>query len=73
MCPVVHKIRGRTLGIIGTGRIGTQIARRAAPFGYNIIGYDPYVEATPAPIQKVDFDTLLRESDSIVLAPSATS
>ena len=73
MYPVVHKIRGRTLGIIGTGRIGTQIARRAAPFGYNIIGYDPYVESTPAPIQKVDFDTLLRGSDSIVLAPSLTS
>jgi len=73
MYPVVHKLRGRTLGIIGAGRIGTQIARRAAPFGYRILGYDPYVERTPEPIQKVDLDTLLREADSIVLAPSLTS
>jgi len=37
------RIRGRTLGIIGLGRIGTAVAMRAKPFGFDIIFYDPYL------------------------------
>jgi lactate dehydrogenase-like 2-hydroxyacid dehydrogenase len=37
-----HRMRGRTLGIIGLGRIGTAMAMRAKPFGLDIVYYDPY-------------------------------
>ena len=34
-----------TLGIIGSGRIGSHLAQLALPFGMKVLGYDPYVEA----------------------------
>jgi D-3-phosphoglycerate dehydrogenase len=37
------ELRGRTLGIIGLGRIGSEVALRARAFGMNLVGYDPYV------------------------------
>jgi D-3-phosphoglycerate dehydrogenase len=37
------ELRGRTLGIIGLGRIGGEIARRARAFEMNVVSYDPYV------------------------------
>jgi phosphoglycerate dehydrogenase-like enzyme len=41
--PLVRRLRGRTLGIVGLGRIGTATALRAKAFGMNVIAYDPYV------------------------------
>ncbi|HET8654561.1 MAG TPA: phosphoglycerate dehydrogenase [Longimicrobiaceae bacterium] len=38
-----HELRGRTIAIIGIGRIGSEVARRARTFGMNIVAYDPYV------------------------------
>ena len=38
-----HELKGRTLGIVGVGRIGTEVAVRAAAFGMELVGYDPYV------------------------------
>lgn len=38
----LFRLRGRTLGIIGLGRIGTAVALRAKPFGMRIMFYDPY-------------------------------
>jgi D-3-phosphoglycerate dehydrogenase / 2-oxoglutarate reductase len=37
------ELRGRTLLVVGIGRIGSEVARRARPFGLRLIGYDPYV------------------------------
>jgi D-3-phosphoglycerate dehydrogenase len=37
------ELKGKTLGIVGVGRIGGEIASRALAFGMNVIGYDPYV------------------------------
>src|SRR5438270_12338788 len=37
------ELRGKTLGIVGLGRIGLEVARRAASFGMHLIGYDPFV------------------------------
>jgi D-3-phosphoglycerate dehydrogenase len=37
------ELYGKTLGIVGLGRIGTLVAARAAAFGMHLIGYDPYV------------------------------
>jgi len=39
------ELRGRTLGIVGLGRIGTAIATRAKAFGVTLVAYDPYVAA----------------------------
>ncbi len=41
--PLVRRIRERTLGIVGLGRIGTATALRAKAFGMRIVAYDPYV------------------------------
>lgn len=57
---------GATLGIIGFGRIGKAMARRATGFGMRILIYDPTAEPMTG-IFKVDLETLYRESDFISL------
>jgi D-3-phosphoglycerate dehydrogenase / 2-oxoglutarate reductase len=37
------ELKGRTLGIVGVGRIGSEVAARALAFGMEVIGFDPYV------------------------------
>lgn len=37
-----HELQGKTLGIFGTGHVGQLVAERAAAFGMELIGYDPY-------------------------------
>ncbi|MBA2244174.1 MAG: phosphoglycerate dehydrogenase [Gemmatimonadetes bacterium] len=37
------ELRGRTLAVIGLGRIGSEVARRGRAFGMTLLGYDPYV------------------------------
>jgi len=37
------ELRGKTLGIIGMGRIGSEVAKRARVFGMNVLGYDPFL------------------------------
>src|SRR5438132_2773144 len=39
---VGRELRGKTLGLIGIGRVGGEVARRAAAFGMNIIAHDPF-------------------------------
>lgn len=38
-----HELKGRTLGIVGVGRIGTEVSKRAHAFGMHVVGYDPYI------------------------------
>ncbi len=42
------ELRGKTLGIVGLGRIGVEVARRAAAFQMKLVAYDPYVSANTA-------------------------
>jgi len=64
-------ITGATLGIIGFGRIGKEMARRALGFEMRILYYDPICEDDPYAAQIgahcVDLDTLLRQSDFVSL------
>jgi glyoxylate reductase len=63
------EMRGATLGLVGFGRIGKAMARRALGFDMRVIYYDPS-EPRPDPTFKatrVDFETLLEESDYISL------
>lgn len=61
---------GRTVGIIGVGRIGRNVAKRMAAWDMKFLGYDPYVsQKTVAPlgIKMVSLEELLRESDAVTL------
>jgi glyoxylate reductase len=61
-------ITGATLGIIGYGRIGQALAKRASGFDMRILYYDPLVSAgSGLPGTAVDLETLLRESDFVSL------
>jgi len=58
-------LRGKTLGIIGCGRIGQWMARYAAAFGMNCLGYDPHLDAMPEGIESSELHALLRRSDFV--------
>ena len=60
------ELYGKKLGIIGIGRIGSEMAKRAKILGMEIIAYDPYVKTSDY-ANIVDLDTLLKESDYISL------
>ncbi len=67
------EMKGATLGIVGFGRIGKALARRAHGFDMRVIYFDPTEkEISGDHAQKVDFETLLRESDFLSLHPPLT-
>ena len=61
----IHRTRGKTLGLIGCGRIGLEVAKRMSAFGVKVITFDPYLEKVSQGIELKDFDTVLKESDFI--------
>jgi D-3-phosphoglycerate dehydrogenase len=64
------ELRGKTLGILGLGRIGLEVAKRARGFGLEIIGSDPFVSAAVARengIKLVTLDELIAGSNYITL------
>lgn len=62
-----NEIYGKTLGIIGYGNIGQEVAKRAHALGMNIIAYDVIDIKEPEPAKMVDLETLIKESDVITL------
>jgi D-3-phosphoglycerate dehydrogenase len=63
------EIEGKTLGIIGLGRIGQSLARKATALGMRVIAFDKYVTENPLAgvVETVSFEALLRQSDFISL------
>ena len=64
------ELRGKTLGIIGLGRIGLEVARRAAAFGMTLVAHDPYVSPTVAQDAKIrlaDRDEVFAVADYLTL------
>ena len=65
------ELYNKTLGIIGMGRIGSELSRRAIAFGMRVIAYDPYLSATRARSLQVELidelDDLLTSADFISL------
>jgi len=63
------EIAGKTLGIVGIGRIGQALARKASALGMEIVAYDAFIEASPLPdiVTMVPFEELLARSDFISL------
>jgi D-3-phosphoglycerate dehydrogenase len=67
------ELRGKTLGLVGLGRVGTEVARRARALEMKVLAHDPYV--TPAAAREVEvelvtLDELLKRSDVISLHTS---
>lgn len=58
-------LRGRTLGLIGCGRIGRCMARYARAFDMRVIGHDPLVEPWPDGIEPVDLPELFASADFV--------
>lgn len=73
--PQLTPLRGKTLGLVGVGRIGQSLAQRAAACGLKLLGYDPApdeIAVARAGVTLVDFETLLRTADFVSLhAPLA--
>ena len=64
------ELHGKTLGLVGLGRIGALVAQRALAFGMRVLAYDPYItadQARQAGGELMDLDSLLAESDFISL------
>jgi phosphoglycerate dehydrogenase-like enzyme len=69
-----HDIHGKTLGILGCGRIGQAMARRATGFGMKILAHDicAHAEAAKLGIEFVSLDELLARSDFLSLHAALT-
>ncbi|MBT9132417.1 MAG: Hydroxypyruvate reductase [Firmicutes bacterium] len=61
----IHRIRGKTMGLIGSGRIGMEVARRISAFGVRVMAFDPYIKKTDEEIELTNLDALLKDSDFI--------
>ena len=60
-------LKGKRIGIIGCGRIGTWMSRYAIAFGMDIVGYDPLLADLPPQIKPVSLEELVRTSDFITI------
>ncbi len=70
------ELNGKTLGIIGLGNIGMEVARRARPFGMKVIAHDPFVSrelAKDRGVEMVALDELYSASDYVSLHLAVTA
>ncbi|MEX2446338.1 MAG: phosphoglycerate dehydrogenase, partial [Dehalococcoidia bacterium] len=64
------ELYGKTLGVVGLGRIGTEVARRARAFEMRVLAFDPYVSDerfSALGVERRTLDELLAESDFVTL------
>jgi D-3-phosphoglycerate dehydrogenase / 2-oxoglutarate reductase len=65
------ELAGKTLGVLGMGRIGSEVARRAVVFGMRVLGYDPFLTGDRAKALCVelagDLDDVYRDADFITV------
>ena len=69
----IYRLDGKTLGIVGTGRIGSRVFRKLRTFGFRIIACDPYIsekrkaDLISQGLTYVDCETLFKESDFVTV------
>lgn len=63
----ITRLTGRTVGLLGCGRIGRAVARRLAGFDVRLLACDPYNTAFPPGVEPVSRERLLAESDCLTL------
>ena len=61
------EIKGKTVGIVGYGRIGKRVAELSRCFGASVIVYDPYVKANEKYVTQTELPVLLSNSDFVTL------
>jgi D-3-phosphoglycerate dehydrogenase len=69
------EVFGKTLGVLGLGRIGAEVAKRMRAFGMNVIAYDPFIAVERAKELRVEIaslDEVLANSDFITIHTSLT-
>lgn len=73
--PATRQLAGKTVGLLGFGRIARELATRLQPFGVRLLVCSPRTAAAdlPAGAHKVDLPTLLRESDIVSLLTGLTA
>ncbi len=62
-----HEVYKRTVGIIGFGNIGKEVAKRLLAFDMRVLAYDPFVKECDMPVELVDLETIYKESDYITI------
>lgn len=70
-----HELSFKTIGIVGLGRIGRQVASFANAFGMEVLAFDPYVDEsvfTNAKAQRVGYEEILKTSDFLTFHVPAT-
>ena len=64
------EVRNKVLGVIGLGRVGSEVCRRAQSFGMRLVGFDPFVApdyARRLGVETMSLDKLLEEADFVTL------
>src|SRR5947209_3793505 len=70
------EVRNKTLGVIGLGKVGKEVAQRAQGLAMQVIAFDPYVapeQARKLDIQMMSLDEVLQQADFVTLHTSLTS
>ncbi|MCD6105587.1 MAG: hydroxyacid dehydrogenase [Thermosipho sp. (in: Bacteria)] len=62
-----HELYKRTVGIIGFGNIGKEVAKRLLAFEMKVLAYDPFVKETELDVEIVDLETIFKKSDIITV------
>ena len=64
----VHRLQGRRLAVIGAGGIGRKVIARAQAFGFEIVGYDPFIEDWNLDVERAEtIEEAFAEADAITL------
>src|SRR5450631_904030 len=64
------ELHGKTLGVVGLGRVGALVAQRALAFGMRLVAYDPFVSADRAKhmgVELMDLEQLMGQSDFVTV------